>query len=51
MIKGRGRWASDVFEIYTRADMDVSVEASARAVDVSRREVESIFRDWAEPAR
>jgi len=50
VIKGRGRWRSDVYEIYTRADMGASLEASARMAHVDAVEVEAVFGGWADPA-
>jgi len=46
LIKDRGRWKSDIFHIYTRADMAAGLEASAGMADVKSVEIEAIFSDW-----
>ena len=51
VIKARGRWRSDIHEIYERASLEASLGASARAADVRGREIEAIFRAWVQPAR
>ena len=50
VIKGRGRWRSDIYEIYTRADMGASLDASAHMAGVNAVEVEAVFGGWADPA-
>ena len=51
VVKARGRWKSDIHEVYERASLGASLDASARAADVGGREVEAVFAAWVQPAR
>ena len=51
VIKQRGRWASDVAEVYKRALAEVHLDASASIGDARGRELEALLEGWAQPAQ
>jgi hypothetical protein len=51
VIRQRGRWASDVAQVYQRALAEVHLDASAGIGDVRGRELEALVQGWAQPAQ
>ena len=51
VIGPRGRWASDIDEIYSRLSLPGQLEASRRMADSSGVELESVARHWRQPLR
>ena len=50
VLKGRGRWLSDIYFIYTRNSMAESLESTAGVGDVDTRELEAVFVGFTQPA-
>eukprot|EP00965_Chrysotila_dentata_P114932 3798831-Pleurochrysis_carterae.AAC.1 len=50
LIKQRGRWQSDVAQVYQRAIVDAQLEASAGIGDASGVELEALRLGWTQPA-
>jgi hypothetical protein len=51
VIKQRGRWSSDVAQVYQRALAEVHLDASSGVGDVRGRELEALIEGWAQPAQ
>lgn len=51
LLRGRGRWGSDIDEIYSRTILDEQLRASAAVGDASGVELERAFPGWAQPGR
>jgi hypothetical protein len=50
VIRQRGRWSSDVAQVYQRALAGAHLDASAGIGDVRGRELEALVQGWAQPA-
>lgn len=50
LIKQRGRWCSDVAEIYQRSILRHQLAGSARMSDACGADLESVVRGWKQPA-
>ena len=52
LIKQRGRWASDIAQVYQRALVRSHLEASVRmgSADAASRDMEELVRGWSQPA-
>ena len=50
IIKRRGRWGSDVFNIYARTSLVDQLDASARVGNSSGLDMERAFPGWVQPA-
>eukprot|EP00965_Chrysotila_dentata_P128403 4245733-Pleurochrysis_carterae.AAC.1 len=50
VVKQRGRWASDVAEVYQRALVDVQLDASAGMADSRGVDLEAMIDGWSQPA-
>lgn len=50
LIKERGRWASDVAQLYQRALLRTQLDASAGAADADGRDMEEALTGWVQPA-
>eukprot|EP00965_Chrysotila_dentata_P065606 2173898-Pleurochrysis_carterae.AAC.2 len=50
MIKQRGRWASDVAEVYQRALVNGQLDASARVTSARGVDMEAIVEGWSQPS-
>eukprot|EP00965_Chrysotila_dentata_P164954 5446363-Pleurochrysis_carterae.AAC.1 len=50
MIKQRGRWASDVAEVYQRALVDRQLDASARVANARGVDMEALVEGWSQPS-
>ena len=48
VLRTRGRWRSDLYELYARSGIEESLEASAGVGGVSTRDLESIFAGYTE---
>jgi hypothetical protein len=51
LIKQRGRWSSDVAEVYQRALAGAHLDASAGIGDAEGLELEALVDGWAQPAQ
>jgi hypothetical protein len=51
VIKQRGRWSSDIAQVYQRALAEVHLDASSGVGDVRGRELEALIEGWAQPAQ
>ena len=49
LLKRRGRWASDIFHIYSRASLPEQLRASARVGDTEGMDYERVFRGFTQP--
>eukprot|EP00965_Chrysotila_dentata_P185730 6131724-Pleurochrysis_carterae.AAC.1 len=49
-IKQRGRWASDVAEVYQRAPLDHQLDASADMANATSADLEALVDGWSQPA-
>ena len=50
MIKQRGRWHSDIAEIYQRTLLSEQVRGSAAMADARGADLESLLHGWSQPA-
>ena len=50
LIKERGRWASDVAQLYQRALLRAQLDVSAGAADADGRDMEEALTGWVQPA-
>lgn len=50
LIKERGRWASDVAQLYQRALLRTQLDASVGAGDADSRDLEEMLPGWVQPA-
>jgi hypothetical protein len=50
IVKGRGRWASDVAQLYQRALLQEQLDVSAGAADACGRDMEEALDGWVQPA-
>ena len=50
IIKQRGRWESDIHQIYQRALASEHLGASVALGDAAGRELEALCAGWAQPA-
>ena len=51
MIKQRGRWYSDIYEIYERVSMQEHALASAAITEAGGLDLEQILVGWIQPGR
>ena len=51
MIKARGRWYSDIFEIYERGSLQEHALASAAITEAGGIDLEQILTGWVQPGR
>jgi len=51
VIRQRGRWASDVCQIYQRALASTHLDASAEIGSAVGREIEALCEGWVQPAQ
>ena len=51
LLKSRGRWASDIHSIYSRASLTEQLHASAAVGDIDGRDLERVFPGYTQPAR
>ena len=51
LLRSRGRWGSDIDEIYSRTTAEELGTASARMGDSSRADLERLFPGWIQPGR
>ena len=51
MIKERGRWHSDIYEIYERVSMQEHALASAAITEAGGIDLEQILVGWIQPGR
>ena len=51
MIKDRGRWYSDIFEIYERGSLEEHALASAAITEAGGIDLEQILTGWVQPGR
>ena len=49
LLKRRGRWASDIFHIYSRASLPEQLRASALVGDTEGMDYERVFRGFTQP--
>ena len=49
IIKRRGRWASDVAEVYQRELLGVQLDLSASLGDAVGEDLEALCEGWAQP--
>eukprot|EP00965_Chrysotila_dentata_P121929 4029743-Pleurochrysis_carterae.AAC.1 len=49
-INQRGRWSSDVAQVYQRATVGRQLQASADMGDMCGEDIEGICAGWAQPA-
>ena len=50
LIKQRGRWWSDIHQLYERALAEEHLDASAAVGDARGAELEALCEGWAQPA-
>ena len=50
VVQQRGRWFSDVSHIYSRAQAQVQLDASARMANAEGGSLESLVPGWTQPA-
>ena len=50
LIKERGRWGSDVAQLYQRGLLRVQLDVSAGMGDAHTRDMEEMVKDWVQPA-
>ena len=48
MLKARGRWRGDIYQVYARSNVEESLAASAGVGSVATRDIESIFAGYTE---
>ena len=51
MIKARGRWFSDIYEIYERGSLQEHALASAASTEAGGVDLEQILTGWVQPGR
>ena len=51
MIKDRGRWYSDIFEIYERGSLQEHALASAAITEAGGIDLEQTLTGWVQPGR
>ena len=51
MIKARGRWYSDIYEIYERGSLQEHALASAAITEAGGMDLEQILVGWIQPGR
>ena len=51
MIKQRGRWWSDIYEIYERVSLAEHALASAAITEAGGLDLEQVLRGWVQPGR
>ena len=50
VIKQRGRWRSDIADIYQRALLLEQMDGASRMADAQGADLESLLRGWSQPA-
>eukprot|EP00965_Chrysotila_dentata_P019333 643217-Pleurochrysis_carterae.AAC.1 len=50
LIQQRGRWGSDVAQVYQKAVVDGQLVASAEMGDATGEDLESLCAGWSQPA-
>eukprot|EP00962_Isochrysis_galbana_P049357 scaffold20881_cov121-Isochrysis_galbana.AAC.1 len=50
LIQARGRWASDIFHIYTRDTVEQQFRAADAILSARGEAIESVFADFVQPA-
>jgi hypothetical protein len=50
IIKGRGRWNSDIADIYQRTLLSDQIEGAASMADARAADLESLLHGWWQPA-
>ena len=48
VLKARGRWRGDIYQVYARSNVEESLAASAGVGSVATRDIESIFAGYTE---
>jgi hypothetical protein len=51
LIKARGRWFSDIYEIYERGSLQEHALASAAITEAGGVDLEQILTGWVQPGR
>ena len=51
MIKARGRWWSDIHEIYERLSLAEHALASAAITEAGGIDLEQVLKGWVQPGR